>query len=64
MYASVGELAVSIAAPQNDVYVSAASAWEIAIKAGLGNVQARLEGLTLVTADPRICRYDVPVLST
>lgn len=26
--------------------------------------QARLEGLTLVTADPRISRYDVPVLST
>ena len=98
-----------IAAPENDVYVSAASAWEIAIKAGLGKVsapndlaeqidasaffalpidvvhalevrqlpehhrdpfdrllvaQARLEGLTLVTADPRISRYDVPVLWT
>lgn len=98
-----------IAAPENDVYVSAASAWEIAMKAGLGKVsaphdlaeqldasafvalpvdvvhalevqhqpehhrdpfdrllvaQARLEGLTLVTADPRISRYDVPVLST
>jgi PIN domain nuclease of toxin-antitoxin system len=91
-----------------EVYVSAASAWEIAIKRALGKLeapddlaavvgendfrelrvgfgyaavagalprhhddpfdrmlvaQARQEGLTVVTADPRIGRYGVPVLA-
>jgi PIN domain nuclease of toxin-antitoxin system len=94
--------------PANDAFVSAASAWEIAIKAGLGKVsmpddlveqlaansftalpvqmthalavrhlpdhhrdpfdrllvaQAQIEGLTLVTADRSIPRYDVAVLA-
>ncbi|GAC1331018.1 MAG: type II toxin-antitoxin system VapC family toxin [Mycobacteriales bacterium] len=97
----------AIARPDNDVYVSAASAWELAIKAGLGKVslpddlgaqlvansftplpvqlahglavrhlpehhrdpfdrvlvaQAQIEGLTVVTADQWIPRYDVAVL--
>jgi PIN domain nuclease of toxin-antitoxin system len=96
-----------IADPANDVFVSAASAWEIAIKAGIGKLslphdleeqlaassisplpilvrhalavrdlpehhrdpfdrllvaQARIEDLTIVTADPCIPRYDVSVL--
>ncbi|MEK7475900.1 MAG: type II toxin-antitoxin system VapC family toxin [Candidatus Coatesbacteria bacterium] len=95
----------------NTVYVSAASAWEIAIKAGLGRVrippntskwlpaeiersqflalpvtidhalaverlprhhndpfdrllvaQAKADGLTLVTHDRNLCRYDIAVL--
>jgi PIN domain nuclease of toxin-antitoxin system len=94
------------------VWVSAASAWEIAIKVGLGRldlgeppdvclprelkrsgfralavalehalgvcrlpayhrdpfdrllvVQAQLDGLTIVTADPKIARYNVPTLN-
>lgn len=96
-----------IADPANDVLVSAASAWEIAIKAALGKLslpddleeqlagnsfsplpilvrhalavrdlpdhhrdpfdrllvaQARIEDLTIVTADACIPRYDVSVL--
>jgi PIN domain nuclease of toxin-antitoxin system len=103
-----GEL---IADGANDVYFSAASAWEIAIKAGLGRIrlpdeawtftpqqlernafqalpvhvahavavialpdahrdpfdrilvaQAMSEGLTIVSADPELARYAVPVL--
>jgi PIN domain nuclease of toxin-antitoxin system len=96
-----------IADPENDVFVSAASAWEIAIKKALGRIafpierfdefsagmglralamtplhgtaagglprhhddpfdrmliaQARVEGLTLLTRDREIPRYDVPV---
>ena len=94
--------------PRNAVCVSAASAWEIGIKVGLGKLrppeslstrlreerftplpvtvehglrvgelpllhkdpfdrllvaQAQLESLTIVTRDPRIARYDVPVLA-
>lgn len=105
-------LAVSVRAgiadASNDVYVSAASAWELAIKARLGKVsmpddleeqlvansfvplaveirhalavrnlpdhhrdpfdrllvaQAQIEGLTLVTADESIPRYEVAVLA-
>jgi PIN domain nuclease of toxin-antitoxin system len=101
----------AVADPSSTVYVSAASAWEIAIKAALGRLrgrgqvarwlpgaiahyrfvelpvtvrhaveveslpryhadpfdrllvaQARVEGLTLVTADAAIRRYDVRVL--
>jgi PIN domain nuclease of toxin-antitoxin system len=93
---------------QNVVVVSAATAWEIAIKRARGRLdapddlpgaiaahgftplsitvehgldagalppyhrdpfdrmlvaQARIEGLTIVTADPRIARYDVPTLA-
>lgn len=93
--------------PQNPVYVSAASAWEIDIKRRIGKLafagsvadaiqryrfqalaisvphaetagglpmihtdpfdrllvaQARMEGLTLVTVDPQILRYQVPHL--
>ncbi len=47
------------------VWVSAASAWEIAIKAALGRLliaQARLEELTLVTADATVGKYDVAVI--
>jgi PIN domain nuclease of toxin-antitoxin system len=100
-----------IADGANDVYFSAASAWEIAIKAGLGRIrlpdeawtftpdqlernafqalpvhvahavavitlpdvhrdpfdrmlvaQAITEGLTIVSADPELARYAVPVL--
>jgi PIN domain nuclease of toxin-antitoxin system len=94
----------------DDVYLSVASAWELAIKRQLGKLkiprdvdlaaefardgfvpvpitiehalvaaklppihkdpfdrmlvaQARIEGLTLVTADPMLSRYDVPVLA-
>jgi PIN domain nuclease of toxin-antitoxin system len=103
-----GEL---IADGANDVYFSAASAWEIAIKAGLGRIrlpdeawtftpdqlernafqalpvhvahavavitlpdvhrdpfdrmlvaQAITEGLTIVSADPELARYAVPVV--
>jgi len=103
-----GEL---IADGANDVYFSAASAWEIAIKAGLGRIrlpdeawtftpdqlernafqalpvhvahavavitlpdvhrdpfdrmlvaQAISEGLTIVSADPELARYAVPVV--
>lgn len=99
---------LAIGAGENDVVVSAASAWEIAIKSRLGKVsapgdleqqladngflplavevrhalgvrdlpdhhrdpfdrllvaQAQIEGLTLVTVDPTIARYDVPVLA-
>ena len=102
---------VAITEPRNIPYVSAATAWEIAIKAALGRAripgnamrwlpgeiernhfvelpvtiahalgveglprhhddpfdrllvaQARVEGMTLVTADPQLRRYDVPVL--
>jgi PIN domain nuclease of toxin-antitoxin system len=95
-----------LAEPQNDVFVSAASAWEIAIKRTLGRLnfpvdrfdgvlremgftelpmsvahalaagnlpghhddpfdrmllaQARLEGLTLLSNDAAMSRYDVP----
>jgi PIN domain nuclease of toxin-antitoxin system len=97
----------AIAAPENDVYVSVATAWEIAIKQTLGKLeappdltgsiaassfvqllvtfehaaragalprhhndpfdrmlvaQAQAEGLTLVTNDPHLSRYEVPVL--
>lgn len=97
----------AVGAPENDVYVSAASAWEIAIKKASGKLkigdsvassikshsfialpvtvehaewagslpllhrdpfdrllvaQAHLEGLTLVTVDPQILRYQVPHL--
>lgn len=103
-----GTARAAIAEPANDAFVSAASAWEIAIKARLGKVsmpddlgeqlaanslgplpvhvehalaarhlpdhhrdpfdrllvaQAQIEGLTLVTADQTIGRYDVPVLA-
>jgi PIN domain nuclease of toxin-antitoxin system len=100
-----------IADGANDVYLSAASAWEIAIKAGLGRIrlpddawtftphqlernafqalpvhvahavavitlpdvhrdpfdrmlvaQAMTEGLTIVSADPDLARYPVPVV--
>jgi PIN domain nuclease of toxin-antitoxin system len=103
-----GEL---IADGANDVYFSAASAWEIAIKAGLGRIrlsedawsltpqqlernafqalpihvthavavialpdlhrdpfdrmlvaQAMSEGLTIVSSDPELARYPVPVV--
>jgi PIN domain nuclease of toxin-antitoxin system len=103
-----GEL---IADGANDVYFSAASAWEIAIKAGLGRIrlsedawsltpqqlernafqalpihvthavavitlpdlhrdpfdrmlvaQAMSEGLTIVSSDPELARYPVPVM--
>lgn len=98
----------AIADAANDVYVSAATAWELAIKAPLGKVsmpddlgeqlsanallplpvqvrhalavrylpdhhrdpfdrllvaQAQIEGLTLVTADQSILRYDVAVVA-
>ena len=98
----------AIADAANDVYVSAATAWELAIKARLGKVsmpddlgeqlsanalvplpvqvrhalavrylpdhhrdpfdrllvaQAQIEGLTLVTADQSILRYDVAVVA-
>lgn len=98
----------AIAEPANDTFASAASAWELAIKARLGKVsmpddlgeqlaansftplpvqmthalavrhlpdhhrdpfdrllvaQAQLEGLTIVTADQAIPRYDVAVLA-
>jgi PIN domain nuclease of toxin-antitoxin system len=98
----------SIASPRNAVCVSAASAWEMGIKVGLGKLrvperisarlseerftplpvtvdhglrvgelpllhkdpfdrllvaQAQLEGLTIVTRDPRIARYDVMTLA-
>jgi PIN domain nuclease of toxin-antitoxin system len=97
----------AIAAPENSVYVSAASVWEIAIKRSTGKLdfagsvkdavaeqgflplsisvahaeqagslpplhrdpfdrllvaQAQLEGLTLVTVDEQILRYQVPHL--
>jgi PIN domain nuclease of toxin-antitoxin system len=101
----------AIANPANAVYVSVASAWEIAIKAGVGKLsvppnidswlparlvterfavldvklghvlavehlplhhrdpfdrlliaQARVERLTLVTGDPQLEPYDVPLL--
>lgn len=98
----------AIADPDNDIFVSAATAWEIAIKRALGRLdfrverfeefasslefeplpvtarhaiaagalprhhndpfdrmlvaQAQREGLTLVTADPMIRRYEVAVL--
>jgi PIN domain nuclease of toxin-antitoxin system len=98
----------AIASPKNAVCVSAASAWEMGIKVGLGKLQvperlsarlgserftplpvtidhglrvgelpmlhrdpfdrllvaqAQLEGLTIVTRDPRIARYDVETLA-
>jgi len=99
----------AIATPENDVFVSAAVAWELSIKQALGRLtfplddyraildqggfaplpidaghaiaagqlrrlhgdpfdrmmiaQAILERLTLVTEDPQILRYDVPVLT-
>ncbi|MFA6112218.1 MAG: type II toxin-antitoxin system VapC family toxin [Candidatus Latescibacterota bacterium] len=98
----------AIADGLNDVFVSAASAWEVAIKAALGKLQApddleaalaeagfttlpitvrhalgvrelpdvhqdpfdrilvaqaRIEGLTLVTRDPRLGQYGVTVLA-
>lgn len=97
----------TIVAPENDVYVSVATAWEIAIKQTLGKLdapqdligmieantfiqllvtfehaaragalprhhndpfdrmlvaQAQAEGLTLVTNDPHMSQYEVPVL--
>ncbi len=97
----------AIARPEADVAVSAASAWEVAIKSALGKLsapqdleaqltrhrfsplavtvahalmagalprhhedpfdrmlvaQARVEGMTLVTRDPRIGLYGVPTL--
>jgi PIN domain nuclease of toxin-antitoxin system len=97
----------AIALPENHVYVSAASVWEIAIKKSTGKLafegsvakaiekqgftplpiavehaewagslpvlhrdpfdrllvaQAQLEGLTLITADEQILRYQVPHL--
>lgn len=98
----------AIESASNEVFVSSASAWEIAIKARLGQLrfaveslesvidrlgfttlviavdhalaagtlplhhrdpfdrmlvaQARLEGMTLATADKVLARYDVPIL--
>lgn len=101
----------TIRSPQNEVFLSVASAWEMSIKAGLGKLavpenlevgietrlkqldirllpislrhavgvrdlpmhhrdpfdrmlvaQARVEGLTLVTNDPLLERYEVPIL--
>lgn len=37
--------ALAISAPENLVYVSAASTWELAIKAGLGKIDVDLEEL-------------------
>ena len=98
---------VAVAAPDNKVFVSAVTAWEIAIKHALGRLkfpldrfddvmlrmgfdvlpilathaiaagglprhhddpfdrmliaQARIEGLTLVSSDQAVARYDVPI---
>lgn len=105
----LGERASTLVRRADGAHFSAASAWEIAIKAGLGKVelpanfdlaqeleqgsfatlpvsvdhavairalpplhrdpfdrmliaQARVEGLTIITADEDIMRYDVPVI--
>ncbi len=101
--------AAAVVHPGNDVFLSAVSVWEIAIKRALGRLsfplerldavlaemgvevldltaahgiaagglprhhddpfdralvaQARIEGMTLVSADQAVARYDVPVLS-
>ena len=86
----------ALADPAQDLFVSAASAWEIAIKSNMGKLhvtsdwlesveaggitpldmpllhrdpfdrmivaQAQALGLTIVTRDRNIARYDVPVL--
>jgi PIN domain nuclease of toxin-antitoxin system len=65
----------AIAEPRNSVFVSATSAWEIAIKIAIGKLsvpadatswlpQAAAERLTLVTADPQMEPYGVPLLRT
>ena len=45
--------------PSNTKNLSIASAWELAIKIGLGKLDFA-EGMTLITADENITRYDVP----
>ena len=60
-----------IANEQNELYFSAASLWEIAIKRGLGRpdfqvdrilvAQAMIEGFLLVTADPVLADYPGPI---
>ena len=39
-----------IVAPENDIYVSVASAWEIAIKYSMGRLDSRYEPETLIAA--------------
>lgn len=76
------DLLEALAAPSSRRYLSAASAWEIAIKYAIGKLplpaspaiyvpermrrvlvaQAQMEGLTLVTADSALERYDVPMI--
>jgi PIN domain nuclease of toxin-antitoxin system len=48
---------------RNVVYLSAASAWELAIKSALGKIaQALAERLPILTADATIDRYEIKVI--
>ena len=53
----------AIAAPEHRVSVSAASAWEIAIKRALGKLEAPDDlRTTIITLDVRFASYDVGLL--
>lgn len=77
----------AVATPVNEVHVSLATAWELAIKESLGRLRLpepfeamleragfvllpidlnhvrRVTRLVLVSADPKVARYDVSVLA-
>ena len=57
-------VAEAIRTPRNEVYVSAVSTWEIAIKAGLGRVEVPFEELETTLADTGVVELPVTIAHT
>jgi PIN domain nuclease of toxin-antitoxin system len=56
--------AAALRAPETDVYASAASTWEIAIKAGLGKITVDLDVLRQGIREAEFAELDVTIART